>query len=91
VRERNEYQEQLGVGRATTATDDDLTVKQFEEALASAEDEPDRQATHEFSREVTADSNEFNEDAVSEDQLMEKQKLQMNRVEEELKTLDNHV
>ncbi len=91
VRERNEYQEQLDSSRAINTTDDNLTVTQFEEALALVEDEADRQAVDEFNREVSADLNEFNEDEINEEQLIEKQNRRMNKIETEFKTLDDQV
>jgi hypothetical protein len=102
VRERNEMQQQLETSRPTTTTttttpnsDNNLTLTQYEEALASVEDETDRLATDELNKEVKAELNEFNEDEatndLNEDQLIEKQKQQMNKVEEELKTLDEQV
>jgi hypothetical protein len=102
VRERNEMQQQLETSRPTTTTttttpnsDNNLTLTQYEEALASVEDETDRLATDELNKEVKAELNEFNEDEatndLNEDQLIEKQKRQMNKVEEELKTLDEQV
>jgi hypothetical protein len=98
VRERNDYQQQLDTNRSTTTTtpppDDNLTLTQYEEALATVEDETDRHATDELNKEVIAELNEFNEDEtndLNEDQLIEKQKRQMNKVEEELKTLDEQV
>jgi superfamily II DNA/RNA helicase len=72
-----EDQEQLDSNRLTPTTDDDLTITQFEEVLASVEDEVDRQAIEEFNREVNG---EFNEEDLNEDQ-----------VEEELNTLDKQV
>lgn len=92
VRERNDYQERIEANRPTTT--DNLTLTQYEEALALAEDESDRDAAKELNREVTAELNEFNEDEtndLNEDQLIEKQKKQMNKVEEELKTLDEQL
>ena len=96
VRERNEYQQQLESNRSSTTStsDNNLTLKQYEEALASVEDETDRRAAADLNQEVTAELNEFNEDEtidLNEDQLIEKQKKQMNKVEEELKTLDEQV
>ena len=88
VRERNEYEEQLDSSRTLN---NDLTVTQFEEALASVEDETDRQAMNEFNKEVIAELNEFNEEEINDEQLIEKQKQQMNRVEEELQTLNEQV
>ena len=95
VRERNDYQEKVEANRTTTAdSNNNLTLTQYEEALALAEDESDRDAAKELNREVTAELNEFNEDEtndLNEDQLIEKQKKQMNKVEEELKTLDEQL
>ena len=110
VRERNSYQQHMDNVRATAATTttttmtaatsnvsadtNNLTLTQYEEALASVEDETDRRAADELNKEVRAELNEFNEDEtndLNEDQLIEKQKRQMNRVEEELKTLDEQV
>jgi len=99
VRERNNYQEQIDTNRSTTTTtttidNNNLTLTQYEEALASVEDETDRNAADELNKEVKAELNEFNEDEtndLNEDQLIEKQKKQMNKVEEELKTLDEQV
>ncbi|CAF0868254.1 unnamed protein product [Adineta ricciae] len=109
VRERNSYQQHMDNVRATattttttttTATDNvsadtnNLTLTQYEEALASVEDETDRRAADELNKEVRAELNEFNEDEtndLNEDQLIEKQKRQMNKVEEELKTLDEQL
>ncbi|CAF1172785.1 unnamed protein product [Rotaria sordida] len=106
VRERNVYQQQLDISRAATTTtttttttintnlDNNLTLTQYEEALASVEDETDRRAADELNKEVKNELNEFNEDETSdlnEDQLIEKQKRQMNKIEEELKTLDEQL
>lgn len=98
VRERNEYQQQLELNRSTntnnTNQENNLTLTQYEEALAAVEDETDRRAAADLSKEVNADLNEFNEDEtndLNEDQLIEKQKKQMNKIEEELKTLDDQV
>jgi E1A-binding protein p400 len=91
VHERNEYQEQLDSSRITTTIDNNLTVTEFEEALASVEDELDRQAVNELNNEARAELNEFNEEEINEDQFIEKQKRQMDKVEEELKTLDKQV
>lgn len=79
----------------TMTENNNLTLTQYEEALAAVEDETDRQAADELNKEVKAELNEFNEDEttndLNEDQLIEKQKKQMNKVEEELKTLDEQV
>ncbi|CAF0978049.1 unnamed protein product [Adineta steineri] len=107
VRERNNYQQHLDTTRSpatTTATvtpsttsDNNLTLTQYEEALATVEDETDRLAADELNKEVKAELNEFNEDEanevneLNEDQLIEKQKRQMNKVEEELKTFDEQL
>jgi hypothetical protein len=101
VRERNAYQQQMDTNRSTTTTattpnsDNNLTLTQYEEALATVEDETDRHAADELNKEVKAELNEFNEEEttndLNEDQLIEKQKRQMNKVEEELKTLDEQV
>lgn len=99
VRERNEYQQHLDSIRTTNGTnnsnsDSNLTLTQYEEALAAVEDETDRRAADELNKEVKNELNEFNEDEtndLNEDQLIEKQKRQMNKVEEELKTLDEQV
>ncbi len=101
VRERNAYQQQMDTNRSTTTTttttpnsDNNLTLTQYEEALATVEDETDRRAADELNKEVKAELNEFNEEEtndLNEDQLIEKQKRQMNKVEEELKTLDEQV
>ncbi|CAF2050843.1 unnamed protein product [Rotaria magnacalcarata] len=74
--------------------DSNLTLTQYEEALAAVEDETDRRAADELNKEVRNELNEFNEEETSdlnEDQLIEKQKRQMNKVEEELKTLDEQL
>lgn len=100
VRERNSYQQQMDTARTTTAAaianveNSNLTLTQYEEALATVEDETDRDAAVELNKEVNAELNEFNEEEtndMNEDQLIEKQKRQMNKVEEELKTLDEQV
>ncbi|CAF2544118.1 unnamed protein product [Rotaria sp. Silwood2] len=94
VRERNEYREQLDSNRTTTMTDNNLTTTEIEEALASVEDETDRQAANELNKEVQAKLSEFNEDEIihlNEDQLIEKQKQKMNKVEEKLKTFDEQL
>ncbi|CAF0862550.1 unnamed protein product [Rotaria sp. Silwood1] len=103
VRERNDYQQQLDSSRAITTTttttnnaslDNNLTLTQYEEALAAVEDETDRRAADELNKEVKNELNEFNEDEtndLNEDQLIEKQKRQMNKIEEELKTLDEQL
>ncbi|CAF4789948.1 unnamed protein product [Rotaria sp. Silwood1] len=94
IRERNEYQEQLDLNRPTTMTDNNLTTTQIEEALASVEDETDRQAANELTQEVKAELIEFNEDEIihlNEDQLIEKQKQNMNQIEEKLKTFDEQL
>jgi E1A-binding protein p400 len=83
--QRNEYQEQLNFNHLTL-TDDDLTVRQFEEVLTSVEDELDRQAIEELNREI---NNELNEDEI--DNLNEYQQQRMNEIEEELNTLDQQV
>ncbi|CAF1352247.1 unnamed protein product, partial [Didymodactylos carnosus] len=94
VRERNEYQQQMEINRVTTS-ENNLTLTQIEEALASAEDETDRNATEQLNNEVDADRNEFdNEDnvgATNEDQLFERQKQQMDKVEQELKIIDEQL
>jgi len=81
--EENENQEQLDSNHLITTIDDDLTVKQFEEVLASVEDETDRQAFEELNKEVHSELNEFNEDEIIEKQI--------NHVEEEFNTLDKQV
>lgn len=99
VRERNDYQQHLENLRSTTAAvpnaENNLTLTQFEEAIAAVEDETDRHAADELTKEVKNELNEFNEDEaageLNEDQLIEKQKRQMNKVEEELKTLEEQV
>ena len=86
VRERNEYQQQIEANH--------LTLTQYEEALATVEDETDQRAAKDLNQEVQAELNEFNEEEtndLNEDQLIEKQKKQMNKVEEELKTFDEQL
>ena len=86
VRERNDYQQQVEANH--------LTLTQYEEALATVEDETDQRAAKDLNQEVQAELNEFNEEEtpeLNEDQLIEKQKKQMNKVEEELKTLDEQL
>lgn len=84
--------QQIEASRTSTAENNDLTLTQYEEALAAAEDETDREAAKELNQEVRAELNEFNEEEnnaeLNKDQLIEKQKKQMNQIEEELKTLD---
>ncbi|UJR37799.1 hypothetical protein I4U23_030490 [Adineta vaga] len=89
VRERNEYQAKLDGSRSLNTTDDNLTVTQFEETLASLEDESDRQAANELTNELITDLSEFNEDETNDEQLIEKQKI--NNIEDELQTLDNQL
>ena len=97
VRERNEYQQRFDSTRSTTTSntaDSDLTLTQYEEALAAVEDETDRRAADDLNNEVQAELNEFNEEEtgdLNEDQLIENQKKKMNKIEEELKTLDEQV
>ncbi|CAF1168843.1 unnamed protein product [Rotaria sordida] len=99
VRERNGYQERLDSNRTITTTtttmiDNNLTTTEFEEALASVEDEIDRQAANELNKEVQAELTEFNEDEINhlhEDQLIEKQKQKMKTIEENLKTFDEQL
>ena len=91
VRERNQMQEQF---ESTRNENSNLTLTQYEQALAACEDETDRNAAEELNKEVKADLNEFNEDEnteLNEDQLIEKQKQQMNKIEEDLKVLDEQL
>ena len=78
MRQRN------GVPRLTDST----SSTHYEEALASVEDELDRQAATECRNELLAKRRRCNDD---DDQLIEERENQINSVAEELETLDKQV
>jgi hypothetical protein len=80
VCERRESEEQLDTDRLTTTADNET---QFQEVLASVEDETDRQAAEELNREIHTKFNEEDMENFNEKQI--------NQVEEELYTLDQQV
>ena len=84
--ERNVYEEQLDASRLIFTGNNELTSVQFEEALASVEDETDRPAAEELNREVNT---EFNAEEIND--LNERQTRENNQVEEELNTVDKQV
>ena len=68
-----------------------LNLVPYEEALASVEDELDRQAATECRNELLAKRQRCNDNDDDDDQLIEERENQMNSVAEELETLDKQV
>ena len=86
------FDQSVDASRSLSTTDDDLTATQFEEAIASVEDDSDRQAADELINEIINNAHEFNEEETNEEQITGKQhQRQMDEVEEELQTLDDQV